>query len=265
MLIARLGGKETTVALARKISFVREGYGTAITVGELNLTRPLARKLNSRLRVRFFKAGRSFARGLSATEPLTVKVIPVTPGIHGDGLMYLRPLDETVPMLAAKGIIYPEFPCIGSCPGTVWTIGYARYFGTGFPTMGFHITGGRIAPDRSMGEITAEGGIQVFTNDPEINPAVVTLRDFSLDLTANAVTADAEFQPSPPAPGDIGRVTVGTIDRDAIKVVGFRDFDAVRLTAKTASVINQVFPGPAAADFSAGDVLFSLSYEPVTR
>jgi len=267
VLTARLGGKKTTVAFARKISFVREGYGTKITVGELSLTGPLAREFNSRLHVGFFKAGRSFARGSSATEPLTVKVIPVTPGIHGAGLMYLRPLDEAASKLVAKGVIYPEIPCPASCPNTVSLIGNARYFGTGHPTMGFHITGGRIAPDRSMGEITTEGGIRVSTNGPEINPAVVTLRDFSLDLTLNTVTADVEFQPSPPAPGDIGRVTVGTIDRNGIKLVGIggETFDAVRLTATTASAINQVFPGPAAADFSVGDVLFSLSYEPVTR
>jgi hypothetical protein len=267
VLTARLDGKKTTVALARKISFVRNGYGTKITVGELSLTSPLARKLNSRLRVRFFKAGRSFARGSSATEPLTVKVIPVELGIHGEGFMYLRPLDEAVSKLAAKGVIYPEIPCPASCPNTVSLIGSARYFGVGLPTIGFHITGGRIAPDRSTGEITAEGGIRVSTNGPEINPAVVALRDFSLDLTLNTVTADVEFQPSPPAPGDVGRVTVGTIDRNGIKLVGIGDetFDAVRLTATTASVVNQVFPGPAAADFSAGDALFSLSYEPVTR
>ncbi len=267
LLTARLGGKKTKVALAGKISFVRKGYGTKITVGELSLTGSLARKLNSRLHVRFFKAGRSFARGSSATEPLTVKIIPVTPGIHGQGLMYLRPLDEAVSKLAAKGVIYPEIPCAVSCSSTVSLIGNVQYFGKGHPALGFHITGGRIAPDRSMGEITAEGGIRVSTNNPEINPAVVTLRDFSLDLTVDTVTADVEFQPSPPALGDIGRVTVGTIDRDGIKLAGIGDetFDAVRLTAGTASVINQVFPGPTTADFSAGDALFSLSYEPVTR
>jgi hypothetical protein len=118
-----------------------------------------------------------------------------------------------------------------------------------------------------MGEITTEGGIRVFTNHPEVNPSIVTLRDFSLDLTANTVTADVEFQPSPPAPGDIGRVTVGTIDRNGIKLAGIGDetFDGVRLTAGAASVINHVFPGPAATDFSAGEALFSMSYEPVTR
>ncbi|HET7485623.1 MAG TPA: hypothetical protein VFJ64_09645 [Solirubrobacterales bacterium] len=267
VLTARLGGKETTVALARKISFVRKGYGTKITVGELRLTGSLARKLNSRLQVRFFKAGRSFARGSTATEPLTVKVIPVTPGIHGEGLMYLRPLDEVVSKLAVKGVIYPEIPCSASCSNTVSLIGNVQYFGTGHPAIGLHITGGRIAPDRSTGNITTEGGIRVSTNDPEIDPAVVSLRDFSLDLAANVVTADVEFQPSPPAPGDIGRVTVGTIDRNGIKLAGIGDetFDGVRLTAGAASVINQVFPGPAAADFSAGEVLFSMSYEPVTR
>ena len=264
LLTARLGGKKTKVAFARKISFVREGYGTRITVSELSLTGHLARKLDSRLRVRFFKAGRSFARSSSATEPLTVKVIPIELGIHGQGFMYLRPLAEVVSKLAAKDISYPEYPCTPPCPNTVWTIGNARYFGGGYFTMGFHITGGRIAPDRSMGEITAEGGIRVFTNHPEVNPSVVILRDFTLDLTANTITADVELQPSPPAPGDIGRVTVGTIDRNAIKG-DTRDFDAVRLTARTASVINQVFPGPAAADFSAGDALFSLSYDPATR
>jgi hypothetical protein len=267
VLTARLDGKKTKIAFARKISFVRKGYGTKITVGELRLTGPLAKKLNSRLHVRFFKAGRSFARGSSSTEPLTVKVIPVTPGIHGDGLMYLGPLDEAVSKLAAKSVIYPEIPCTVSCASTVRLIGNVQYFGKGHPAMGFHITGGRIAPDRSMGEITTEGGIRVSTTDPGINPAVVSLRDFSLDLTANTVTADVEFQPSPPAPGDIGRVTIGTIDRNGIKLAGIGDeiFDGVRLTAGTASVINQVFPGPAAADFSAGEALFSMSYEPVTR
>lgn len=267
LLTARLGGKKTKVAFAQKVSFVREGYGTKITVGELSLTGQLARRLNSRLHVRFFKAARSFARGSSSTEPLTVKVLPVEPGIHGQGLMYLRPLDEAVTKLEAKDISYPEYPCAPPCPGTVRTIGNARFFGRGRFTIGFHITGGRIAPDRSMGEITTEGGILVFTNHPEVNPSMVTLRDFSLDLTANIVTADVEFQPSPPAPGDIGRVTVGTIDRNGIKLAGIGDetFDGVRLTTETASAINQVFPGPAAADFSAGEALFSLSYEPVTR
>jgi hypothetical protein len=267
LLTARFDGKKTKVALARKISFVRKGYGTKITAGELRLTGSLTRKLNSRLHVRFFKAGRSFARGSTATEPLTVKVLSVEPGIHGQGLMYLRPLDEAVSKLATKGVIYPEIPCSASCSSTVSLIGNVQYFGTGHPAMGFHITGGRIAPDRSMGEITTEGGIQVSTNGPEINPAVVTLRDFSLDLTANIVTADAQFQPSPPAPGDIGRVTVGSIDRNGIKLVGIGDeiFDGVRLTTGTASVINQTFPGPPAADFSAGEALFSMSYEPVTR
>lgn len=267
LLTARFDGKKTKVALARKISFVRKGYGTNITVGELRLTGPFARKINARLHVRIFKAGHSFARGSSATEPLTVKVLSVEPGIHGQGLMYLRPLDEAVSKFAAKDISYPEYPCVPPCPGTVRTIGNARYFGGGRLTLGFHITGGRIAPDRSMGEITTEGGILVFTNHPEVNPSMVTVSDFSLDLTANTVTADVEFQPSPPAPGDIGRVTVGTIDRNGIKLAGIGDetFDGVRLTAGTASVINQVFPGPAAADFSAGEALFSMSYEPVTR
>jgi hypothetical protein len=267
LLTARFDGKKTKVARAGKISFVRKGYGTKIMVGELRLTGPFARKINARLQVRIFKAGRSFARGSSVTEPLTVKVIPVLPGIHGEGLMYFGPLDEAVSKFAAKGVIYPELPCTTSCSSTIRLIGNVQYFGTGHPAMGFHITGGRIAPDRSMGEITAEGGIRVSTNDPEINPAVVTLRDFSLDLTANIVTADVEFQPSPPAPGDIGRVTVGTIDRNGIKLVGVgaETFDAVRLTAEAASAINQVFPGPPAADFSAGEALFSLSYHPVTR
>lgn len=268
LLTGKLGGKTMTVASARRISFVRVGYGTRIAVGNLKLSGRFAKRLDSRLRVRFFKSGRAFARATSETEPLTVLVIPIAPGIHGGGIMYLSPTDEAVSKLAAKGVMYPKYPCPSyPCPFTVSLFGNAQTFGTGIVTMGFRIVGGRIAPDFSMGEIISEGGIRVATNDPEVNPAILVLKDISLDLTTEVVTADVEFQPSPPAPGDVGRVTIGTLDRDGITLPGRGKevFDAVRLTTQSASVINQVFPGPASAAFSAGEVLFSLSYTPGTR
>jgi len=42
VLTAKLAGKRTAVALARKISFVREGYGTRIGVGKLKSSRSWA-------------------------------------------------------------------------------------------------------------------------------------------------------------------------------------------------------------------------------
>jgi hypothetical protein len=265
LITAEVGYKKMKIAFARKISFAREvdgrgqAFGTEITVRELSLTGPLARKLDSRLHIRLFKARRSFARSSSATEPLTVKVIPVTPGIKGGGLMYLRPLDDAVSKLAAKGVIWPEWPC-DLCVATV-RLESADWWGSGYLLPGFHITGGRIAFDRSIGELTTEGGMRVATNDPDSNPAVVILRDITADFTARILTADVELQP---ALGDIGRVTVGTIGQDDIEPGTGRD-NGVRLTATTASVINHVFPGPSAADFSTGDVLFILGDSAVTR
>jgi hypothetical protein len=272
-MVATVDRKKMKVAVARNVSSKPNGFGSDIAARELKLTSGFARELNATLGVSIFKASRPFASSFSSTHPLSVKIVPVShphPGLRS-GFMFFHPDPSALAKLETKGVTYLDTAC-GACGATITPISPARYAGGPRPWIAFYITGGRIAPDASSGIVTTAGGIRIATSDPNANPAVVIIKDIWLELDAGVVTAETEFLPSPPAPGNVGRTTIGAIDSSEAQVgsspvhlsVGFTK-GLVRSTDSTASVFNQVFPGPAAGDLVPGDVLVELSFTAETQ
>jgi hypothetical protein len=268
IMTARVGQEKVRVATIRQISFDRNGFGSDVVVRNLRLTGRLARIFNARLGTGLFRSTQRFARSSSSTQPRTVKVVPVVnphPALRS-GFMFFRPDLSALTKLETKGVTYLDWPC-NPCSYTVAPVSPANFIGGPRPSFAFQISGKRIAPDSSGGVITTTGGIRIATSDPISNPAVLIIRDIWLELASGVVTANVEFQPSPPAPGDIGRTTIATIDSSEAAVgagtkplrVSFSN-GLVRLTKSTAPILNQVFPGLAAGDFVSGDAVFRLAF-----
>jgi hypothetical protein len=279
LITAKVGHGKMKVAFARRIGYAnrQSDLGADVTVGSLRLTAPFAKRLNARLGVGTFRSFRRVATSSSTIRPASMKVVPVSPppGNLRSGYLFLKPERSALAKLESKGITYFEWPCeMESCAAsTMGPLSPANFIGAGPPSMYFPITGGRISPDASSGTVETAGGIRIATNDLlSTNPAVVVLTDIWIELDAGLVTANAEFQPSPPAPGNIGRMAIADLDvSDASGGSGYvrssvhSSGGTLKLTQTMASVLNHTFPGPATGDFMSGDALAGLTFDAETR
>lgn len=274
-MTAKVGGKRAVFALARRISFVRDGLGVRVTISRLRLSGGAAKRLNARLGLAgLFRGRQLLGAGSTLSQPASVKLVPVQ-GPHDPaysfGFLFFAPDKNALAKFEAKDVFYSNPGCVSNCP--LPTFGLINGPPILASSMIFYITGGRMAVDGSSGALTTVDQVGIRSSDPA-NPSRMLIDRIAFDLTSKTASAEVELQPQPQEPGTLGRVRIADIETSASVLgpaeAGTSGTGIARPSANgrgtaflgqaEAAILNQMFPGPPAADFVAGDVLGSFSF-----
>ncbi len=182
-LIAKVGGSQLKVAKAKQISSRREGFGEGFSSKGLLLTQKVATRLNKKLGLgRLLREGTPFGKSTSATQPLTVSLLP-------QGQVTLVPDPAFMAKLKALFVsLNPIFPAEGK--GGVFS----------FP-IGL---GGAISPDASLGTLKLTGDLEFL----QLGGGQIFWHETWLELQGQSFSPEVDLEPTPAFPGKIGRAPV---------------------------------------------------------
>lgn len=247
-LSGKVGSKSMKIAGVSGLTVSRDGFGADISIGKLKLTGKAAKQLNKKLGLKgkaaVFKGNKSLGASSSATQPSTVTILPTSNAT-------LLANIPTLTKFISKGI-----PPVGGvtpiAPGT----------GTAAPpSFTFPISGGTLSPTLTAGSLNTAGGVKIA----KTGGAVTTLNNITIDFATKVATVEIDIEPSPPAPGNLGRSSIAdinlagaTISSDpATRTISVTNALAT-LQAVTAATLNTVYPG--GTDFVPGDPLGTFSF-----
>jgi hypothetical protein len=175
-LFAKVAGKKVKLATLAGWSYTRAGFGVALTVKKLKLTKAAAKQLNKKLGFKKgkkpFVGNRKMASAKAEEQPATVTVLPggnVSFKADQELLLKLKDVETNASAIAPtaeKGLGDYELP----------------------------ITGGTIAPSGAAGTVQSAGGL-LLTQKLPTSPTTaleteITLGSMWLDLSAKTVTVE---------------------------------------------------------------------------
>jgi hypothetical protein len=175
-LFAKVAGKKVKLATLAGWSYTRAGFGVALTVKKLKLTKAAAKKLNKKLGFKKgkkpFVGNRKMGSAKAEEQPATVTVLPggnVSFKADQELLLKLKDVGTNASVIAPtteKGLGDYELP----------------------------ITGGTIAPSGAAGVVETAGGL-LLTQKLPTSPTTaleteITLGNMWLDLSAKTVTVE---------------------------------------------------------------------------
>jgi hypothetical protein len=199
-LFAKVAGKKVKLATLAGWSYTRAGFGVAMTVKKLKLTKTAAKKLNKKLG---FKKGKKpfvgnklMGSAKAEEQPATVTVLPggnVNFDANKELLLKLKDVEtdaSPIAPTAEKGLGNYDLP----------------------------ITGGTIAPSGLAGVVQTAGGLllsqKLDKGDGSFLETEITLGNMWLDLSAKTVTVEvvAKSNASPDLNlGNLGRSSIADL------------------------------------------------------
>lgn len=240
-LIAKVGGSQLKVAKAKTISSKREGFGEGFSSQGLSLTQKVATRLNKKLGLgRLLGEGTPFAKSTSATQPLTVSILP-------QGQATLVPDPAFMAKLKALFVsLNPIFPAEGR--GGVFS----------FP-IGLD---GAISTDASLGTLKLTGDLEFL----QLGGGQVFWHESWLELQSQLDTTEVDLEPTPAFPGKIGRTPVLALGLSSAsrsqdpkaRTIALQGAPAT-LTAQSAAHFNAAFAG-GKEEFRAGELVGALGF-----
>jgi hypothetical protein len=175
-LFAKVAGKKVKLATLAGSSYARAGFGVALTVKKMKLTKAAAKKLNQKLGFtkgkKPFVGNKLMGSAKAEEQPATVTVLPggnVSFKANQELLLKLKDVETEAKVIAPtteKGLGDYELP----------------------------ITGGTIAPSGAAGVVQTAGGL-LLTQKLPTSPTTaleteITLGNMWLDLSAKTVTVE---------------------------------------------------------------------------
>ncbi len=236
---AKVGGSQLKVAVAKRISFARRGFGTVFRAVDLGFSAKVVTRLNKKLRLsKAFKEGQLIGSFTSTTQPLTTAIL-------GQNRATLALAPAFVAKLNSLFVSVNPISPAELFPGPTFT----------FPI----ILGGAIAPDASLGTLRTGGSIEFLQQ----GAGQIFQHEFWLDLGVKAASAEVEVRPTPPYPGKLGRVEVLGMGQAGVSSdPGARTISIagapLALTTLTASTFNNAF-AEGKSMFVPGEMLGTLS------
>jgi len=175
-LFAKVAGKKVKLATLAGWSYTRAGFGVALTVKKLKLTKAAAKKLNKKLGFtkgkKPFVGNKLMGSAKAEEQPATVTVLPggnVSFKADQELLLKLKDVETEAKVIAPtteKGLGNYELP----------------------------ITGGTIAPSGAAGVVQTAGGLllsqKLPTSPTTALETEITLGNMWLDLSAKTVTVE---------------------------------------------------------------------------
>jgi hypothetical protein len=238
-LSAKVGGSQLKVATSGKLSFKREGFGSAFGAKALKLSAKVATRLNKKLRPRIpFSSGQTIGSLLAKPQPKLITIEAIDRATMVFDPAFLAKLESHFVSLN------PVFP--------------AEHQG---PSFSFPIAaGGALAPHGTEGTLRTAGTVELL----QLGGGQVFWQELWVDLGAKAASAEVDLEPAPAFPGKIGRTGVfdvsgGSVSSDpssrTISVSGL----SLTLTAESASALNDAF-AEGKALFGAGEGAGTLGF-----
>lgn len=223
-LFGKVAGKKVKFASVGGVTCARSGFGAALTVKKLKLTKAAAKKLNKKLGFKNkkpFKGNQLMGSATAEEQPSTVTLLPVnnvTYDANKDLVKKLKDVETEVEGLAptqVKGFSY-EFP----------------------------ISGGSISPTATAGVVQTSGGVKLFqklpTGPSSALETEITLGNFYLDLSAHTVTVEVVAKSNASESlnlGNLGRSSIADLTLTGASVV--TDVTNRTVTVKDASATLQ--------------------------
>lgn len=175
-LFAKVAGKKVKLATLAGWSYTRAGFGVALTVKKMKLTKTAAKKLNKKLGFdkgkKPFVGNKMLGSATAEEQPATVTVLPggnVSFKADQELLLKLKDVETNASVIAPtteKGLGNYELP----------------------------ITGGSIAPNGAAGQVQTAGGLlltqKLDKGDGSFLETEITLGNMWLDLSAKTVTVE---------------------------------------------------------------------------
>lgn len=238
-LIAKVGGSQLKVAVAKTISSKRAGFGSTFTATKLSLTAKAATRLNKKLRPKVpFAEGQLLGSLTSTAQPALVTIEDKGKATLAFDGAFVAKLDSRFVSLN------PIFP--------------AEHAGS---TYAFPIAaGGALAPNGSQGTLRSAGEVEAL----QLHGAQLFWREIWLDLGTRQASAEIELLPTPPYPGKIARTVIfdiapAPVSSDpksrTISISGAH----LNLNATGAQELNDAF-GEGKALFSVGEAVGAVSF-----
>jgi hypothetical protein len=241
-LYAKVGGSQLKVATGARIATVRDGFGTIFTAKNLKLTEKVAVRLNKKLHLSdAFEAGQVIGSLRSATQPLTIAILP-------SGRATLSVAPEMFRRLSELHVSLNPISPAELSSGPLFTLPM--------------IPKGALAPDASLGTLRTGGAIELL----QLGAGQIFWQELWFGLDAGAVLGEVDLQPSPPYGGKLGQV--GILDLDMSSAATSSNAKArtitvtgatVRLQSQSAESFNQAFAERKPV-FKAGDLFGTISF-----
>lgn len=239
-LFAKVAGKKVKLSTLAGWSYTRAGFGVALTVKKMKLTKAAAKKLNKKLG---FKKGKKpfvgnklLGSAKAEEQPATVTVLPggnVSFKADQELLLKLKDVETNASVIAPtteKGLGNYELP----------------------------ITGGTIAPNGAAGVVQTAGGLlltqKLDKGDGSFLETEITLGNMWLDLSAKTVTVEVVAKSNASESlnlGNLGRSSIADLTITGVTT------DAA---ARTVSVSSSAVLQPISAEVLEGFVKVYQAY-----
>lgn len=239
-LFAKVAGKKVKLATLAGWSYTRDGFGVALKVKKLKLTKAAAKKLNNKLGFKKgskpFKGNRKMGSAVAKEQPATVTILPggnVSFNADQELLLKLKDVETNASVIAPtseKGLGNYELP----------------------------ITGGNIAPNGAAGVVQTAGGL-LLTQKLPTSPTTaleteITLGNMWLDLSAKTVTVEVVAKSNASE-----SLNLGALGRSSIADMTITGVSADPV-ARTVSVSSSAVLQPIAAEVLEGFVKVYQAY-----
>jgi hypothetical protein len=244
-LVAKVGGSQLKVASAGRLSFERDGFGSALSARPLRLTAKFATRLGKKLGLRdAFAEGQRLGTLRSQAQPTTLAVLPV-------GRASFVPAPEFLAKLDSRFVSLNPVAPAERAAGPVFTVPF--------------IADGTIAPDAASG-VPRTGGALEFLR---LGSGQVFWQELWFDLAGRQVLAEADIEPTPTFPGKVGQVAIASIAGGAVAADPGRRTVTVSgaglaLSAAAADQFNLAF-GDGEQEFRVGEPLGTLTFTAQTQ
>jgi hypothetical protein len=207
-LFAKVAGKKVKFAKLAGLSFVRAGFGVALTVKKVKLTGAAAKRLNNKLGFKSapkpFKGNRLMARADVEEQPRTVTILP------GGNVAFEANTGTLTKLSKVKVDVKPIDP--------------TKVKGLG--SFEFPIVGGNIAPDATAGVVQTSGGLllsqKLPTGPTTALETEITLGNFYVDLSAKTISVEVVLKSNASEDlnrGNLGRASVADLTLTGATVV----------------------------------------------
>lgn len=239
-LFAKVAGKKVKLATLAGRSYTRAGFGVALTVKKMKLTKTAAKKLNKKLGFKKgkkpFVGNKKLGSAKAEEQPATVTILPggnVSFNADQELLLKLKDVETEAKVIAPtieKGLGNYELP----------------------------IAGGTIAPSGAAGVVQTAGGLlltqKLDKGDGSFLETEITLGNMWLDLSAKTVTVEVVLKSN--ATEDLNR---GNLMRSSIADLTITGVFADPAT-RTVSVSSSAVLQPISAEVLEGFVKVYQAY-----
>jgi hypothetical protein len=234
---AKVGGGQLKLGKARGLVTTRSGFGEKISVGSLRLSPKVATRLAKKLRLHgSVEAGMKLGVMKTQANPETIAIEKQMTVEYTPDPAFIAKLDSHFVA------VNPIFP--------------AERRGSAFT---FPIFDGKLAPNAKQGRLNTQGSLEML----QLTGGQLFWGEPGLEL-GTSLTAEADLKPSPPYPGNVGRVNIaalagGSVESDPkLRQIGVTGA-TLGSDAATASALNELF-APRTDEFEAGEPLGTISF-----